>query len=172
MFSHCDEFFFFYKIVCCINLTTLSYSFKYCFVNFVVLLLTWRDLIFNINAFIFSSFQYYFIMRILFSNLFCLYCALNVMIIKFCYFDSCRITIKNCELYWICCINSATKFFNIFYYFNIKFLIIFNFRNLIMLFFAFRHYLTMTIVFLNFLFFNAISLFITIIFEAVRDNVK
>ena len=164
--------FFFYKTVCCINLTTFSYLFEYHFINFVALLSTWRDLMFNINAFIFSSFQYFFIMWILFSNFFCFCCAFNVMMIKFYHFDSCRITIENCESCWICCINSTAKFFNIFCYFNIKFFTTFNFKNRIALFFVFRHHFIMTTMFLNFLFFNAISLFITINFETERNNVK
>ena len=120
--------FFFNKIVCCINLTAFLYSFKYYSINFVVSSSTWHNLIFNINAFIFSSFQCYFIMQILFLNFFYLCCALNVIIIKFYYFDSCCITIKNCESYWICYLNFATKFFNIFCYFNIRFFSIFNFK--------------------------------------------
>ena len=126
----------------------------------------------DINAFIFSSFQYFFIMRILSSNLFCFCCAFNVMMIKFCHFDLCRITIKNYKLCWIYCINSATKSFNIFYYFNIKFLITFNFKNRITSFVAFQHHFTITMMFLNFLSFNATSLFIIINSRTVRDNVK
>ena len=164
--------FFFYKIVCCINFTTFLYSFKYYFVNFVVSSLTWRDLMFDINAFIFSSFQYFFIMRILFSNFFCLCCAFNVMMIKFYHFDLCRIMIENYKSCWICYINSAAKFFNIFCCLNIKFFTIFNFRNLIVSFFVFRHHFTMMTMFLNFLSFNATSLFIIINFGAVRDKIK
>ena len=172
VFTSRTIYFFFYKIVCCINFTTFSYSFKYHFINFIVLSSTWRDLMSDINAFIFSLFQYFFIMRILFSNFFYLYCAFNVMIIKFCHFNSCRITIKNYKLCWICCINFATKSFNIFCYFNIKFLTIFNFRNRIASFVVSRHHFIMTMMFLNFLFFNAISLFIIINSKTMRDNVK
>ena len=128
-FHIASDLLFFYKIVCCINFTTFSYSFKYCFINFVILLSTWRDLMFNINASIFSLFQYFFIMRILFSSFFCLCCAFNIMMIKFCHSDLCRITIENCKLCWICCINSTTKSFNIFCCLNIKFLTTFNLRN-------------------------------------------
>ena len=121
--------FFLYKTACCISLTTFSYSFKYRFINFVVLSSTWRDLMFNINAFIFSSFQYRFIMLILSLSVFCLCCTFNVMMIKFCHFDSCRITIENCESCWICCMNSAAKSSNIFCYLKIKFFTTFNFKN-------------------------------------------
>ena len=173
MFSHCERFvFFFYKTVYYINFTTFSYSFKYCFVNFVVSLLTWRDLMFDINAFIFSSFQYFFIMRILFLSFFCFCCAFNVMMIKFYHFDSCRITIENCESCWICCINSTTKSFNIFCCFNIKFFTTFNFKNRIASFFVFRYHFIIMTMFLNFLSFNATLLFIIINFKTKRDSVK
>ena len=165
-------YFLFYKIACYINFTTFLYSFKYRFINFVASSLMWCNLMFNINAFIFSSFQYFFIMRILFSSFFCFYCAFNIMMIKFYYFDSCCITIENCKSCWICCINSATKSFNIFYYFNIKFFTIFNFKDLIASFFIFRHHFIMTTIFLNFLSLSATSLFIIINFEAERNNVK
>ena len=151
---------------------TFSYSFEYCFISFIISSSTWCDLMSEINTFIFSSFQYSFIMRILFSSLFCLCCAFNVMKIKFCYFNSCCITIENCKSCWICCINSMTKFFSIFCYFNIKFLTAFNLRNLIASFFVFRHHFIMTTMFLNFLFSSAISFFITVNFGTVRDRVK
>ena len=172
VFTSWTIYFFFCKIVCCINFTTFLYLFKYHFINFVVLSLTWRDLMSDINAFIFLSFQYRFIMRILFSNFFCFYCAFNIMMIKFCHFDSCRITIENCKSCWIYYINFATKFFNIFYYFNIKFFTIFNFKNLIVSFFAFQHHFIMTTMFLNFLSLNAISLFIIINFETKQNCYK
>ena len=172
VFTSRTIYFLFCKTVCCINLTIFSYSFKYHFINFVVSSLTWRDLMLDINAFIFSSFQYFFIMQILSSNLFCLCCAFNVMMIKFHHFDLCHITIENYKSCWICCINSAAKSFNISCCFNIKFLIIFNFKNRVASFVVFRHHFIIMTMFLNFLSFNAISLFIIINSKTVRDSVK
>ena len=121
-----------------------------------------------INAFTLSTDQYCFMIRMLFVNLFCLYWALNVMIIKFYHSNSCLTIVENCKSCWICCMNFAVKFFNIFCCLNTRSFTTFNFSARVSSFFTFSHYLTMTTMFSNCLFSIAISLFIIVNFKMMR----
>ena len=121
-----------------------------------------------INAFTFSTNQYYFMIQILFINILCLCWALNIMIIKFCNLSLCLTIVKNYKLYWICCMNSTAKFFNIFCCLNIKFFTTFNLLARVSLFFTFLHHSIMTIIFSNCFFSIAILLFIIVSFETMQ----
>ena len=121
-----------------------------------------------INAFTFSTDQYRFMIQMLSVNLFCLCWALNAIIMKSYHSSSCLIIVKNCESCWICYMNSAAKFFNIFCYLSTKSFTTFNFSIRVSSFFTFLHHSTIVTMFSNYLFSIAISLFIIVSFETVR----
>ena len=123
---------------------------------------------FVINAFTLSTDQYRFMIQMLSVNFSCLCWTLNVMIIKSCHSSSCLTIVENCESCWICCMNSAAKFFNIFCCLNTRFLTTFNFSTRVSSFFTFLHHSTIITVFSNYLFSIAISLFTIVSFETVR----